>query len=199
VTGINDWAASTASERIVPFGAMHPQLTFPADEIARMASLGLRGFKMHPEHQAFEPHDPKMSAIYEAALRHKMIVFFHAGADVIHPTVHGTPESFSQVIDAWPGLTIVLAHLVDSRNGSGSQSTWQGGTYGSTPPTHWGTCPTASSWRSSVLMARIGSCSGPTGRGRILAPRSSISRVWGSATRSRRHLGGNAERLLRLG
>jgi hypothetical protein len=76
-----------------------------------MTSLGLKGFKMHPEHQAFEPHDPKMSAIYEAAVHHKMIVFFHAGADVIHPTVHGTPESFSQVIDAWPGLTIVLAHL----------------------------------------------------------------------------------------
>jgi len=40
-----------------------------------------------------------------------MIILFHAGADVIHPTVHGTPESFAAVMDAWPELTAVLAHL----------------------------------------------------------------------------------------
>ena len=59
VASINDWAARSHRERIVPFGAMHPDFEDPAAEIARMASLGLRGFKMHPEHQAFEPHDPR--------------------------------------------------------------------------------------------------------------------------------------------
>lgn len=111
VASINDWAATTASERIVPFGAMHPALADPAEEIARMASLGLKGFKLHPEHQAFEPHDPGMAEIYRAAIEHRMIVFFHAGSDVIHPTLHGTPEAFAVVIDEWPELTVVLAHL----------------------------------------------------------------------------------------
>lgn len=111
VSAINDWAASIASERIVPFGAMHPQLSDPAAEMARMRSLGLLGFKMHPEHQAFEPHDPALEPIWKAAIDNELIVFFHAGADVIHPTVRGTAESFVALLDAWPGLVVVLAHL----------------------------------------------------------------------------------------
>jgi predicted TIM-barrel fold metal-dependent hydrolase len=111
VAGINDWAAALTSERLVTFGAMHPDLEDPRAEIARMRILGLRGFKMHPEHQSFAPDDPRMDAIYSAAVEHGMVVFFHAGADVIHPTVHGTPASFAAVMDAWPDLTAVLAHL----------------------------------------------------------------------------------------
>jgi predicted TIM-barrel fold metal-dependent hydrolase len=111
VAGINDWAASQASDGIVAFGAMHPDFGDPPTEIARMRSLGLCGFKMHPEHQSFAPDDPRMASIYEAAVKHGMIVFFHAGADVIHPTIHGTPASFAAVMDRWPDLTAVLAHL----------------------------------------------------------------------------------------
>jgi predicted TIM-barrel fold metal-dependent hydrolase len=111
VPSINDWAATQQTDRIVPFGAMHPELADPGAEIARMASLGLRGFKLHPEHQAFDPHEDRMDAIYAAAVEHDMIVFFHAGADVIHPTVRGTPESFATVLDEWPDLRFVLAHL----------------------------------------------------------------------------------------
>lgn len=111
VPSINDWAASTASERIVPFGAMHPDADNPAAEIARMASLGLRGFKMHPEHQAFAPDEPRLTPIYDAALAHDMVIFFHAGHDELHEGVRGTPESFSAVLDGFPGLRVVLAHL----------------------------------------------------------------------------------------
>ncbi|HEX9093920.1 MAG TPA: amidohydrolase family protein [Coriobacteriia bacterium] len=119
VVAINDWAAAQSSKRIVPFGAMHPDFADPPAEIARMASLGLRGFKMHPEYQGFAPDEDRMSAIYAAAVAHRMIVFFHAGADVVRPTVHGTPESFARVIERWPELTAVLAHLGGFRE-------WQG-------------------------------------------------------------------------
>jgi predicted TIM-barrel fold metal-dependent hydrolase len=111
VASINDWVAGLGSDRIVPFGAMHPNLADPGAEIARMASLGLRGFKLHPEHQAFDPDESRMDAIYAAAVEHDMVVFFHAGADVIHTTVRGTPASFATVLDEWPDLTFVLAHL----------------------------------------------------------------------------------------
>ncbi len=111
VTGINDWVASIASSRVVPFGAMHPDLEDPADEIARMASLGLRGFKMHPEHQSFAPDEPRLAPVYEAAVEHDMTVLFHAGRDELHDTLHGTPESFANLLDGFPRLRIVLAHL----------------------------------------------------------------------------------------
>jgi hypothetical protein len=111
VASINTWVAGIGNPRVVPFGAMHPDLDDPAREISRMASLGLRGFKMHPEHQSFAPDEPRLSPIYEAALEHDMTVFFHAGADEVHETVRGTPEAFSAVLDAYPDLRVVLAHL----------------------------------------------------------------------------------------
>lgn len=62
VAAINDWVAAQDSDRVVAFGAMHPDLEDPPSEIARMAGLGLRGFKLHPEHQSFAPHEPRMRA-----------------------------------------------------------------------------------------------------------------------------------------
>lgn len=119
VQGINDWAASIAGDRIVPFGAMHPDLEDPTAEIARMAAMGLRGFKMHPEHQAFAPDEARLTAIYEAALTHNMLVFFHAGRDELHEGVRGTPESFVAVLEGFPGLRLVLAHLGGYREWDG--------------------------------------------------------------------------------
>jgi len=111
VTAINDWAAAITSERIVGFGAMHPDLDDPASEIARMDALGLKGFKMHPEYQCFEPHDRRLDPIWEAASERGMVVLFHAGADICFTSVRGTAESFASLIDAWPDLRVILAHL----------------------------------------------------------------------------------------
>jgi predicted TIM-barrel fold metal-dependent hydrolase len=119
VSSINDWVASLASDRIVPFGAMHPDLPDPGAEIDRMGSLGIRGIKLHPEHQSFEPHEPRMKAIYAGAIEHGMIVFFHAGGDIIHGTVRGTPDSFERMLDAWPELVAVLAHMGGFREWGG--------------------------------------------------------------------------------
>jgi predicted TIM-barrel fold metal-dependent hydrolase len=111
VAGINDWAASIASERMVPFGAMHPDIDDPVAEIARIAGLGLRGMKLHPEHQNFAPDEPRLAPIYEAAIAHNMTILFHAGRDEFHETLRGTPESFARVLDAYPELRVVLAHM----------------------------------------------------------------------------------------
>jgi predicted TIM-barrel fold metal-dependent hydrolase len=111
VPGINDWAASISGDGVISFGAMHPEMDNPAAEIARMASLGLRGLKLHPEHQSFAPDEARLAPIYEAAIAHDMTVFFHAGADELHETTRGTPQSFSAVLEAFPEMRVVLAHL----------------------------------------------------------------------------------------
>lgn len=116
---INDWAAAQASERIVPFGAMHPDLTNPAEEMARMRSLGLRGFKMHPNYQEFAPHEERLHAFYQSAIDNDLIVLFHAGVDIGIPGVPGTPQAFAEALDAFPAMTAVLAHLGGFRE-------WQG-------------------------------------------------------------------------
>ena len=38
-------------------------------------------------------------------------MLFHAGADICFPSVRGTAESFARLIDAWPELRVILAHL----------------------------------------------------------------------------------------
>ena len=112
VRTINDWAASLVGhERIVPFGAMHPDFADPAKEIARMRRRGLTGFKMHPEYQRFEPQDPRMEPIYEASIRNDMTIYFHSGGDVAFTSVRGTPKAFAEVLDVWPELRAVLAHM----------------------------------------------------------------------------------------
>jgi predicted TIM-barrel fold metal-dependent hydrolase len=111
VASINDWAASIRDPGIIAFGAMHPLLEDPASEIARMVSTGIKGFKMHPEYQCFDPHDPALDALWKATVDHNMIVLFHAGADICFPSVRGTAESFARLMDAWPDLKAVLAHM----------------------------------------------------------------------------------------
>lgn len=111
VRGINDWASTIGGGGVIAFGAMHPELEDPGVEIARMAQIGLRGMKLHPEHQAFAPDEPRLAPIYEAAVAYDMTVFFHAGADELHETVRGTPQSFSAVLEAFPRMRMVLAHM----------------------------------------------------------------------------------------
>lgn len=112
VKTINDWAAGLIGhERLVPFGAMHPDFPDPAKEIARMRKHGLTGFKMHPEYQHFDPQEPRMERIYEAAISSGMTLYFHAGGDVAFPSVRGTPRAFAEVLRIWPELDAVLAHL----------------------------------------------------------------------------------------
>jgi uncharacterized protein len=111
VSTINEWAVSVASDRIIAFGAMHPDLDDPATELARMHALGLRGFKMHSEYQHFAPDEPRLDPIWSAAAELGLIAFFHAGADIAVPTVRGTPGAFGRLLDRWPGLTVVLAHM----------------------------------------------------------------------------------------
>jgi predicted TIM-barrel fold metal-dependent hydrolase len=111
VRSINDWTAGIVSERIIPFGAIHPELDDPAAEVARMRGLGILGIKMHPEYQEFWPHEERLWPIYDAVIEHGMVILFHAGIDIEIPTLRGTPESFAQMLDDRPRLRAILAHM----------------------------------------------------------------------------------------
>ena len=117
VRTINDWAAALnrddapSAGRVVAFGAMHPDFDDPAAEIARMAAMGLPGIKMHPDYQEYVPTEPRLEPIYAAAREQGMWMLLHAGGDIVPQTAYGTPESYARVLDEWPGLKLVLAHM----------------------------------------------------------------------------------------
>lgn len=111
VRSINDFTASAASDRIIPFGTIHPEFDDAAAEIARMKNMGFRGVKFHPEYQVFHPDDMSIYPVYEQLERAGLMILFHAGIDIEIETLHGTPERFARVHEAFPGLTLILAHM----------------------------------------------------------------------------------------
>lgn len=100
--------------RIHSFGTMHPrypELGSVDEELAFLAGHGVRGIKMHPEYQEFYPDDPDMVLIYEACLRHGLILLLHCGKDLAFKKVHATPQRLGQVALFSGELKVILAHM----------------------------------------------------------------------------------------
>jgi predicted TIM-barrel fold metal-dependent hydrolase len=113
VPAINDYIASVVRARegkkpaFTGLGTLHRDMEDPAGEIERMAALGLRGVKLHPDMQKFDIDDKKMMDIY-AMLEGRMIAVFHTG-DYRYGYSH--PAKLAKVLDAFPSFTVVAAHF----------------------------------------------------------------------------------------
>ncbi len=109
---INDWVISIKSERIVPFGTVHPDFEDWEMEIDRLNAAGIKGIKFHPDYQGFYSDDKKVYPIYEKVAQEKMIALFHCGKDIAFPDfVRNTPRHMKNVILDIPELTVVGAHM----------------------------------------------------------------------------------------
>jgi uncharacterized protein len=89
-------------------------------EVARIAALGLKGVKLHPSLQAFDPADPSYDPIFAECERLGLIALFHTGTSGIgarQPGGQGIridyahPLRLDPVAAAHPHLTIVAAHF----------------------------------------------------------------------------------------
>lgn len=112
VTSINDWSAGIRNDRLIAFGAMHPEFPAIGEEIDRMISMGIRGMKLHPNWQGFDPDSPCAFPIYEAA-QGRMIAYFHGGDELEKwpEPIASTPEALANVHRMFPRLTMVVAHM----------------------------------------------------------------------------------------
>ncbi len=112
VSSINRSIVSLQSDRIISFGALHPHLKDCASECEYLRSNGIKGIKLHPEYQNFHVDDRLLFPLYEACCAANLIIVFHAGKDPGPFTSdHGLPAAFKKVIDTFPQLSIVLAHM----------------------------------------------------------------------------------------
>ncbi|MDR3277856.1 MAG: amidohydrolase family protein [Oscillospiraceae bacterium] len=108
----NEWAASEASARIVPFGGIYPHTDDYKRDIDFVVSLGLKGLKFHAEYQDFVLDDPHMLRVYDYALSRGLILLHHAGYDPAYPPPYKSdPKRFAAVADAMRGGVIIAAHL----------------------------------------------------------------------------------------
>lgn len=111
VATINRWVTSISNPRIIPFGAMHPDFEDPGTELARLKALGVKGIKLHSQNQEFCPDEPRLDPVYEAASNLGMVILFHAGGFVVKQGTEARPAEFARMLDRFPRLTCILAHM----------------------------------------------------------------------------------------
>ena len=112
VRKITDWSAAIACERIVPFASIHPDFEDVEAEAERIASLGLRGIKLHPQYMKCAADDPRMLRIARAAARFGLALTIHAGYDLSFPKDElASPRQILTLAESAPGLRVLACHM----------------------------------------------------------------------------------------
>jgi uncharacterized protein len=116
---IADVARSNA-DVLIPFASVDPNKPEAVDEATRLIrDHGVRGFKLHPNVQAFFPNDEAVYPLYAAIQDAGLPVLFHTGHSGIGSGLPGgggirlkysNPIYVDDVAVDFPDLKIVLAH-----------------------------------------------------------------------------------------
>lgn len=107
VKHINDWIANHITKKLIGFGTLHPDMVDAEEEFERIISLGLKGIKLHPDFQGFNADDPKMDKIY-SIIDNRLPLLIHSGDEKLDSS---SPKRIANVLDKFPRLTMVAAHL----------------------------------------------------------------------------------------
>ena len=110
----NEWLCEVAREthRIVPFIGVDPW-ALSGEEIVQHVRYMVRdhaaaGVKIHPAYSRFHATDQRIWPVYEVCAELGVPILSHSGA---HPDHYSEPESFTSVLEEFPDLVLVLAHL----------------------------------------------------------------------------------------
>jgi predicted TIM-barrel fold metal-dependent hydrolase len=114
-------AARAHPDVLIPFASVDPHLgRMAVREVHRLVDeQQVRGFKFHPNVQAFHPNDRMAYPVYEAIAEHGLVALFHTGQTGIGAGVPGgggirlkysNPMDVDDVAADFPDLPIVLAH-----------------------------------------------------------------------------------------
>ena len=118
VSSINDLSAAlTGRDGLIYFGCIHPDMENPAEEICRIAKLGLKGIKIHPVYQGVDIDDIRFLRILDAAGKEELVVVTHNGDDIGFPgVVHCTPQMARNALKQVGDVKLVLAHMGGWKN-----------------------------------------------------------------------------------
>jgi predicted TIM-barrel fold metal-dependent hydrolase len=101
-------------DKLVGFLSVHPEEGDPVAEIERCVSdLGLKGIKLGPNYQGFDPLGAAALLVYEAAQRLGLPIVFHQGTSPMRtaPIRYAHPLVMDEIAMAYPELRIVMAHI----------------------------------------------------------------------------------------
>jgi uncharacterized protein len=113
-------AARENPDVLIPFGSVDPHKGKLAVREARhLIEQGVRGFKFHPNTQAFWPNDRAWYPLYDSIADAELIALFHSGTTGIGAGMPGgggvrlkysNPMCVDDVAADFPQLKIILAH-----------------------------------------------------------------------------------------
>jgi uncharacterized protein len=114
-------ACAAQADVLIPFGSVDPWQGAQAVHRARslVQEYGVRGFKFHPNLQAFHPDDRMAYPLYEALEELRVVALFHSGQTGIGAGLRGgggvrlkyaNPMALDDVAADFPDLPIVIAH-----------------------------------------------------------------------------------------
>ena len=96
--------------QIFPFGTYHPDDPDWYTEIDRLRQAGIRGIKLHPEFQGIDLADSRLLDFF-AAIETDFIVMIHVGDPVHSETNRSTPRKVAAILDNFPKLRVIAAHM----------------------------------------------------------------------------------------
>ena len=118
VSRFNDWACEIhqRDRRLVPCVYIDPVLFGEAAiaELERSVCAGAKGVKMHPDISGFRPNERQLWPLFERIQELEVPVVFDTGASRHTRDDHGRPALFADLLEAFPRLTVVLAHLASA-------------------------------------------------------------------------------------
>jgi predicted TIM-barrel fold metal-dependent hydrolase len=113
-------AARANPDVLIPFGSVDPHKgKLGVREVEELIAAGVRGFKFHPNTQAFSPNDREHYRLYEPIAEAGLICLFHSGTTGIGAGMPGgggvrlkysNPMLVDDVAADFPELKIILAH-----------------------------------------------------------------------------------------
>ncbi len=111
----NVWLCDALAElpQITPYVAVDPRAFGPEEHVGHLQEMverGARGIKLHPVVQGFSPNDPRMHPTYRACREMGLTVLSHTGP-AQSGEQYAEPAAFGPMLEEFPGLTVVLAHL----------------------------------------------------------------------------------------
>jgi predicted TIM-barrel fold metal-dependent hydrolase len=113
----NDTTAAfvgAAPKKRIGFMAVHPDDPNVVDEMERCTKrLGLKGIKLGPNYQNFDPLGPSADRLYTEAERRGLPIVFHQGTSPVRdaPLRYTQPLLMDEVAIRHPELRIVMAHM----------------------------------------------------------------------------------------
>ena len=109
VESINNFIAEQCAmhPEFIGFAAMHQDYEDVEAEVERAISLGLHGFKIHPDTQACNIDDPRFMRLYEI-IEGRLPIVIHTG-DYRYDYSH--PRRLAKVLQAFPNLVVDATHL----------------------------------------------------------------------------------------